>query len=194
MGVPRARQTPAGPRPLEGGDRAPVGRESPDGLPLAHHRAARGGDLAATAPRTRAGRPTKLAPYPPIIHERLTVYPELSAVRLFEEIRAAGYGGGITQLRDYVARVRPRPEPEPVVRFETPPGLQAQVDFADVRLPWGKRAVLLVVLGYSRLLWLHFYPRKTLAVLLQGLEAAFGYFGGVLPRAAVRPAQGGHPG
>lgn len=136
-------------------------------------------DLAAAAPRRRVGRPTKLAPYAPTIHERLRVYPELSAVRLFEEIRAAGYSGGITQLRDYVARVRPRPEPEPVVRFETPPGLQAQVDFAEFRLPWGKRYALLVVLGYSRLLWLHFYPRQTQRTLTEGLEAAFTSFGGV---------------
>ena len=68
-------------------------------------------------------------------------------MRLFEEVRAAGYPGGITQLREYVAQVRPRPEPEPVVRFETPPGLQAQVDFAECRFPWGKRFALLVVLG-----------------------------------------------
>ncbi len=136
-------------------------------------------DLASAAPRRPAGRPLKLASYTPIIQERLAVYPELSAVRLFDEVRAAGYAGGLTQLRDFVARVRPQPEPEPVVRFETPPGLQAKVDFADVRLPWATRSVLLVVLGYSRLLWLRFYPRKTLTVLRDGLEAAFGSFGGV---------------
>jgi transposase len=100
-------------------------------------------------------------------------------VRLFEEVRAAGYPGGITQVREYVARVRPRPEPEPVVRFETAPGHQAQVDFAEFRLPWGKRFALVVVLGYSRLLWLKFYPRQTLATVITGLEEAFRYFGGV---------------
>lgn len=136
-------------------------------------------DLTVVAPRERRHGPTKLAPYHGIIGERLAAYPELSAVRLFQEVRAAGYTGGITQLRDYVARVRPRPEPEPVVRFETPPGHQAQVDFADFRFPWGKRHALLVVLGYSRLLWLHFYPRQTMATVMAGLEAAFGCFGGV---------------
>lgn len=48
----------------------------------------------------------------------------------------------MTRLRDYVASVRPRAEPEPVVRFQTAPGLQAQFDFAEVRLPWGKRYAL----------------------------------------------------
>jgi len=66
-----------------------------------------------------------------------------------------------------------------VIRFETPPGLQAQVDFAEFHLPWGKRFALLVVLGYSRVLWFRFYPRQTLSVLTRGLEEAFSAFGGV---------------
>jgi len=136
-------------------------------------------DLSGSGPRVRVTRPTQLEPYRAIITTRLGTYPELSAVRLFEEVRAAGYPGGITQLRDYVARVRPRPEAEPVVRFETPPGHQAQVDFAECRFPWGKRDALLVVLGYSRLLWLRFYPRQTMATVIDGLEAAFTYCGGV---------------
>ena len=76
-------------------------------------------------------------------------------------------------------QVRPKPPADPVVRFETAAGLQAQVDFAEFHLPWGKRFALLVVLGYSRLLWLQFYPRQTMAVLMRGLEAAFSAFGGV---------------
>ena len=43
----------------------------------------------------------------------------------------------------------------------------------------GKRYALVVVLGYSRLLWLKFYPRQTLATVIGGLEEAFAYFGGV---------------
>ena len=136
-------------------------------------------DVDTPVPRQYAPRPTQLAPYTGIITTRLATYPELSAVRLFEEVRAAGYPGGITQLRDFVARVRPRPEPEPLIRFETAPGHQAQVDFAEFRLPWGKRYALVVVLGYSRLLWLKFYPRQTLATVIAGLEEAFGYLGGV---------------
>ena len=36
-----------------------------------------------------------------------------------------------------------------------------------------------MVLGYSRLMWLQFYPRQTLQVLIGGLEEAFAVFGGV---------------
>jgi transposase len=123
--------------------------------------------------------PTKLDPYKPLIHERLKAFPELSSVRLLEEIQAAGYTGGYTQLKVYVQGIRPRPAPEPVVRFETPPAHQAQVDFAEFKFPWGRRYALLVVLGYSRLLWLRFYPRQDMRTLFTGLEEAFLFFGGL---------------
>ena len=121
----------------------------------------------------------KVDAFRPIIEARLAEFPKLTATRLFDEIRAAGYDGGYTQVKEYVRRVRPAPTPDPVVRFETPPGHQAQVDFAEFRLPWGKRYALLVVLGYSRLMWLQFYTRQTMAVLMGALEEAFAFFGGV---------------
>jgi transposase len=127
----------------------------------------------------RRPQPTKLDAYKSIIEERLRAYPELSAVRLLEEVRAAGYVGGYTQLQAYVQKVRPQPPADPVVRFETPPGKQAQVDFGKFRLPWGWRHCLLVVLGYSRLLWLSFYRRQDMRTLFLGLEEAFCFFGGV---------------
>src|SRR3989454_864970 len=133
----------------------------------------------AAAARRPTPRPTKLDRYQPLIQERLTTYPKLSAVRLLEECRAAGYAGGYSQLKAYVARLRPRPEPEPIVRFETTPGQQAQFDFAEIRLPWGKRFALLVVLGYSRLLHVEFVARQTALTVMLGLERAFAAFGGV---------------
>ena len=66
--------------------------------------------------------PTKLDAYKAIIETRLAAYPELSAVRLLAEIRAAGYNGNYTQLKAFVRRVRPAPPPEPIIRFETPAG------------------------------------------------------------------------
>jgi transposase len=123
--------------------------------------------------------PTKLDDYKPIIEARLAAYPELSAVRLLDEIRAAGYMGGYSQLTAFVQRVRPSAPPEPVIRFETPAGRQAQVDFARFRFPWGIRYALLVVLGYSRLVWCRFYPRQDMAALIDGIEDACVAFGGV---------------
>ena len=102
-------------------------------------------DLSAAGVHYSARAPvaTKLDRYRDILVSRLGEYPDLTAVRLFEEIKAAGYAGGYTQVKEYVRKVRPRAPEEPVVRFETPPGHQGQVDFADFRLPWGKRYAFL---------------------------------------------------
>ena len=137
--------------------------------------------VARYSPRPRA--PHKLDPYKELIVVRLEEFPKLSAKRLFDEVRAAGYEGGYSRVRDYVREVRPREPQEPVVRFETPAGHQGQVDFGRFRLPWGIRHALLVVLGYSRLLWLRFYSRQTMPVLFEGLESTFDRFGGV-PRSS----------
>ena len=127
----------------------------------------------------RAAAPSILDRYKEIVRIRLSEYPDLSAERVFRELRASGYEGGYDVVKRYVRQVRPQAGKEPVVRFETAPGRQGQVDFAEFRLPWGKRYALLVVLGFSRLLWFQFYERQTMEVLMRGLEAAFAYFGGV---------------
>ena len=149
------------------------------------HRWIRAGDLDRDLDTTpvrygpRRPVPTKLDAYKAIIETRLAAYPELSAVRLLAEIRAAGFAGSYTQLKEFVRQVRPTPPAEPVIRFETPAGRQAQVDFARFSFPWGVRYALLVVLGYSRLLWCRFYLRQDMRTLIDGLEDAFRYFGGV---------------
>ena len=138
-------------------------------------------DLDDDAVHYRARPPVvrKLDQYKGIVAARLADFPLLTAQRLFEELRANGYAGGYTQLKDYVRQVRPLPPAEPLVRFETPAGFQGQVDFGTFQLPWGRRHALLVVLGYSRFLWLRFYPRQTMQTLIRGLESAFECFGGV---------------
>src|SRR5215510_1335519 len=95
-------------------------------------------DLDTSPVRYGARRPvpSKLDAYKPMIEGRLAAYPELSAVRLLAEIRAAGFAGSYTQLKEFVRRVRPAPSPEPVIRFETPAGRQARADFARFSFPW----------------------------------------------------------
>ena len=129
--------------------------------------------------RPRPSKPTKLDPFKALIRTRLEEFPELTGIRLFREVKAAGYPGGITQLTDFIREVRPRRLPEPVIRFETAPGHQAQVDFAHFRFPWGRRYAFLLVLGYSRLLWLRFVVRQDMRTLFDVLEAAFHTLGGV---------------
>jgi transposase len=130
-------------------------------------------------PVRKGSRPSKLEPYKQILRERVGDYPEMSATRLFEEIQADGYAGAYTLVKDFVRSIRPRPEPEPANRFETEPGHQAQVDFAEAHFPWGKRYALLVVLGYSRHAYIQFSVKQDMRALFAGLEAAFHFFGGV---------------
>src|SRR5581483_9649286 len=59
----------------------------------------------------------KIDRYREVIQARLIEYPRLSATRLLEEIRAAGYAGGYTQVKEFVREVRPGPPVDPVVRF-----------------------------------------------------------------------------
>ena len=121
----------------------------------------------------RPARPSKLDAFRGIIEARLQDHPQLSMVRLPDEIKAADCAGGYDQVKRHTRVVRPREPADPVVRFETPPAHQAQVDFATFRRPWGKRHALIVVLGHSRRMWLRFHRRQTLMVVIRGIEEAF---------------------
>src|ERR1051326_6650284 len=90
----------------------------------------RGIEAPAYGPRS-VGRPSKLAPFMGFLRERIVAFPDLSAARLTREIRELGYIGAYTAVKRFLAATRPENGPKPYeVRFETPPGVQAQVDFA----------------------------------------------------------------
>ncbi len=120
-----------------------------------------------------------LDPFKELIRERLALAPRLSAERVFQEIREYGYVGGYRLVSRYVSEVRPRRKEDPVVRFETKPGVQGQVDFATFRFAWGVTHAVVVLLGYSRMLWFRFVESQKQEVLIRGLEDAFVFFGGV---------------
>lgn len=122
----------------------------------------------------RAPRARRLEPYEAYLRERVTAYPELSGRRLLREIREFGYEGCYSVVTDFLRTVRPvRPKPFER-RFETPPGRQAQVDFAEFRVefddePGVMRKVWLftMVLGHSRWLWGRFCAGQDLQTVLR---------------------------
>ena len=71
----------------------------------------------------RLRRPGKLDPHKGHIQERLAKYPQLSGVRIHDEIRVQGYTGSYTLLKDYLRTVRPMPVILPEYRYETKPGV-----------------------------------------------------------------------
>ena len=135
--------------------------------------------------QARQPRAAKVAPFQRYLQERVAEYPELTASRLCREIGEIGYTGGYTAVKDFLRTVRPAVSPGFEVRFETPPGRQAQVDFAHFRAvftdePGIERVVWLfsLVLGHSRMLWGQFVPRQDMQTLLRCHAAAFEALGG----------------
>ncbi len=137
-------------------------------------------ELPATA---RDPRDSILDPFKPHIQQRLAKY-ELTAMKLFAEVQAQGYRGSYPVVQRYVRRIRPPKAPSAVVRFETAPGQQAQVDWS----PFGrlhhlgqsrKLSCFALVLGYSRVLYGEFTVSEDLPTLVQCHLNAFRYVGGV---------------
>jgi transposase len=129
----------------------------------------------------RAARSSKLDPYQHYIDQRVkAAAPDwIPATVLLREVRALGYPGGYSILKDHLATLRPVAKPEPLIRFETEPGRQVQADFATIRRGRDRLAVFIATLGWSRATYIEFVTDERLETLLGCHERAFYFFGGV---------------
>src|SRR5579863_5333411 len=129
----------------------------------------------------RQPRPTKIDAHKGYLQERVEVAGKirLPATVLLREIRANGYEGGITQLKEYVREIRPAQPDEPVIRFETAPGRQLQIDFVVFRRGEQPLRAFTAELGFSRYSYVEFTSNESGATLVTCLERALRYFGGV---------------
>jgi len=132
-------------------------------------------------------RRSKLEPFLPFIRETLEQYPSLPSSRLYQMAVERGYRGAADYFRSVVARYRPKKKHEAFLRLSTLPGEEAQVDWAH----FGKIAVgstfralwaFVMVLSFSRRLFLHFYLSAKMECFLDGHVRAFEAFGGVARR------------
>jgi transposase len=131
----------------------------------------------------RRRRPSKLDPFLPFVTRTLEEYPSLPASRLFEMARERGYQGSPHHFRHLVALYRLRPVAEAYLRLRTSVGEQAQADWAHFgKLKVGKaeRSLMafVMVLSWSRTVFLRFFLGSNLENFLRGHEAAFRAWGG----------------
>ena len=128
-------------------------------------------------------RASKLDSYEETFQRLLEKYPRITGQRLFEELRDAGYDGGISILRDRLRIIRPAPKKTPIIRFETGPGLQGQMDWSPYTIKFlktGKADVqcFSYILGFSRRHFIDFTPRRDFFTLIRRHQDAFSHFTG----------------
>lgn len=141
--------------------------------------------LALPAPKT--GRPkqprsSKLDPYKPLIDQQLAE-GVWNAQVIFDQIKALGYTGGGTLVRNYIQPKRALRPSRKTVRFETPPGHQLQHDWGNLEtLIGGERCKVHIAvneLGYSRRFHVWAAPCEDAEHTYESLIRAFRHLGGV---------------
>jgi len=133
------------------------------------------------APKKRG---SKLDAWEPQLQDLLLRYPRITATRLFEELRKLGYVGQYSLVRDRVRELRRQPIRPLTVRFETGPGIQAQMDWSTYEIDFaqeGRRKVnaFSYLLGYSRRQYLCFTERQDFETTIRQHIQAFHHLGGV---------------
>ena len=131
--------------------------------------------------QARPTKPTKLDGYRGYLKARVAAArPDwIPATVLFDEIVALGYSGCLTSVRGYLRTLKPKFKDDPVVRFETPPGHQMQVDWGSFKLSGQRISLFVATLGWSRFTFGVFVANEQFETLRDCHEQAFDVFGGV---------------
>ena len=141
---------------------------------------------ADTRPRYQRNklRVTKLSAFEDYLRERqAAAHPAwIPATVLQREIAAQGYAGGLSQLRAFLRSLKPALPMDPVVRFETAPGEQMQVDWVEFRKGKNPLYAFCATLGFSRMSFVEFVTDMKVQTLIACHDHAFEYFGGVTRR------------
>jgi transposase len=129
-------------------------------------------------------RQSLVDPYRGFIRQTLEKYPTLAASRLHDMVCERGYAGQASHFRHLVSTMRPRPPAEAYLRLRTLPGEQMQVDwahFGHLQIGRARRPLMgfVMVLSYSRRVFLRFCLNAQMDSFLRGHVEAFAAFGGL---------------
>jgi len=129
-------------------------------------------------------RASLVDPYRVFIRETLVKYPTLTARRLHDMVCERGYAGQASHFRYLVSTMRPRPPAEAFLRLRALPGEQMQVDwahFGHLQIGRARRPLMgfVIVLSYSRRLFLRFCLNAQMDSFLRAHVLAFIAFGGL---------------
>jgi transposase len=141
--------------------------------------------LALGEAPARAPRPSKLDGHRVAITGLLQRFPEITAQRVFEEIRLLGFAGGYTAVKELLRKVRPKPKPEP--SRPTPvygPAEMSECDWSPYTVPFTHAPACTVqafgyALNHSHRKFFGFYATNDLHALMDGHVEAFARFKGV---------------
>ncbi len=124
---------------------------------------------------------SKLDPYKKYIVARVEqVLPDkIPSSVIYEEIKNYGYDGKIRILQTFLSSLKTTAKAEEIIRFETKPSYQAQVDWTVIRS--GKNPIygFVMVLGFSRMAFVYFTDNMKQTTWQDCHIKAFEYFGGV---------------
>ena len=131
---------------------------------------------------------SKLDPFKGDIVRMLETHP-YTAAQLLQRIREDGFDGGYTIVKEYVRKIRPKPKKAYLV-LSFAPGQCAQVDwgsYGSVRVGDTSRRLsfFVMVLCYSRMMYVEFTVSQTMEHFLSCHQNAFSYFGAVAERMMV---------
>jgi transposase len=133
-------------------------------------------------PRTTTHRPSKLDPFKDEIVRMLHNYP-FTARQIFQRIQEQGFEGGYNIVKRYVRKVRP-PKSPAFLTLSFAPGECAQVDWGsygavNVGSTRRRLSFFVMVLCYSRMMYVEFTVSQTMEHFLGCHQNAFGFFGSV---------------
>jgi len=126
-------------------------------------------------------RETIFKPYERLVQQWYREYPFLKVTQAYERLKGYGYSGGYDIVKLHTQSLRKK-KTGWFHELEFLPGEEAQVDWMEWRFPFGILYGFVLILAYSRYLYVHFYPRHSLEFFLDGHLRAFREMGGVAHR------------